>query len=76
LLWCYYSPQVDQKYPGPAPESSTGRTGDPIQIDQLWGIKFGGGAAADGATNQLFFTAGPDNNLTGLFGVINLVTAK
>src|ERR1700732_3262774 len=44
-----------------------------IQIDQLWGIEFGGGAAADGATNQLFFTAGPDNNLTGLFGVI---TAK
>jgi uncharacterized protein (TIGR03118 family) len=45
--------------------------GDPIQIDQLWGIEFGGGAPADGATNQLFFTAGPDNNLTGLFGVIN-----
>jgi uncharacterized protein (TIGR03118 family) len=50
--------------------------GDPIQIDQLWGIEFGGGAAADGATNQLFFTAGPDNNLTGLFGVINVVSAK
>ena len=50
--------------------------GEPIQIDQLWGIEFGGGAAADGATNQLFFNAGPDNNLTGLFGVINVVTAK
>jgi uncharacterized protein (TIGR03118 family) len=45
--------------------------GEVIQIDQLWAIVFGGGAPADGATNQLFFTAGPDNNLTGLFGVIN-----
>jgi uncharacterized protein (TIGR03118 family) len=50
--------------------------GEVIQIDQLWAIVFGGGAPADGATNQLFFTAGPDNNLTGLFGVINVVTAK
>ncbi len=41
-----------------------------IHIDQLWGIEFGGGAAADGAPNQLFFTAGPDNNLAGTFGVI------
>jgi uncharacterized protein (TIGR03118 family) len=44
--------------------------GNAIQIDQLWGIIFGGGTAADGATDQLFFTAGPDNNLVGLFGVI------
>ena len=43
-----------------------------IHIDQLWAIVFGGGAPADGATNQLFFTAGPDNNLVGLFGVIIL----
>src|ERR1700722_4797355 len=42
----------------------------PIVINQLWAIRFGGGAAADGATNQLFFTAGPDNNNAGLFGVI------
>ncbi len=41
-----------------------------IVIDQLWGIKFGGGSSADGATNQLFFTAGPDNNKAGTFGVI------
>jgi uncharacterized protein (TIGR03118 family) len=43
-----------------------------IHIDQLWGIGFGDGTAngKNGATNQLFFTAGPDNNLTGLFGVI------
>ena len=42
----------------------------PIKIDQLWGIMFGGGNATDGRTNELFFTAGPSNNLAGTFGVI------
>jgi len=41
-----------------------------IVVDQLWGIKFGGGTTNNGRTNQLFFTAGPHNNLTGTFGVI------
>jgi uncharacterized protein (TIGR03118 family) len=41
-----------------------------IVINQIWGIDFGGGSSADGATNQLFFTAGPDNNNAGTFGVI------
>ena len=41
-----------------------------IHIDQLWGLIFGGGVAADGAKNQLFFTAGPSGNLAGTFGVI------
>jgi uncharacterized protein (TIGR03118 family) len=45
-------------------------SGKVIHIDQLWGIDFGGGDANNGATNQLFFTAGPDNNLAGTFGVI------
>jgi uncharacterized protein (TIGR03118 family) len=44
--------------------------GEVIQIDMLWGINFGDGTGKNGATNQLFFTAGPDNNLVGLFGVI------
>jgi len=43
----------------------------PIHINQLWGIEFGGGTASNGNTNQLFYTAGPDNNLDGIFGVIN-----
>ncbi len=43
--------------------------GDVIRIDQLWGIEFGDGTS-NGATNQLFFTAGPDNNFAGTFGVI------
>jgi uncharacterized protein (TIGR03118 family) len=46
--------------------------GKAIAIDQLWGIEFGGGTANNGKTNQLFFTAGPHNNLTGTFGVIGL----
>jgi len=45
--------------------------GKNIVIDQLWGIEFGGGTANNGRTNQLFFTAGPHNNLTGTFGVIS-----
>jgi uncharacterized protein (TIGR03118 family) len=46
--------------------------GKDIEIDQLWGIEFGGGSASNGRTNQLFFTAGPYNNLAGTFGVIGL----
>jgi len=36
------------------------------------GIEFGGGTANNGRKNQLFFTAGPSNNLAGTFGVIAL----
>jgi uncharacterized protein (TIGR03118 family) len=43
----------------------------PIHIDQLWGIDFGGGTANNGRTNELFFTAGPRNNLAGTFGSIS-----
>ena len=46
--------------------------GKDIVIDQLWGIEFGGGVKNNGRTNQLFFTAGPKNNLAGTFGVIGL----
>jgi uncharacterized protein (TIGR03118 family) len=46
--------------------------GKSIVIDQLWAIEFGGGTTNNGRTNQLFFTAGPHNNLTGTFGVIAL----
>jgi hypothetical protein len=45
--------------------------GKPFVINQLWGIEFGGGTAANGQTNQLFFTAGPKNNLNGVFGLIS-----
>jgi hypothetical protein len=45
-------------------------SGKPIEIDEIWALQFGQGAAANGATNQLFFTAGPNSYGNGLFGVI------
>ena len=47
-------------------------TGQPIEIDGVWALQFGQGAAANGPTNQLFFTAGPNNYANGLFGTITL----
>jgi uncharacterized protein (TIGR03118 family) len=47
--------------------------GNKIHIDQLWGIEFGGGTANNGEKYQLFFTAGPKNNLAGTFGMISFV---
>jgi uncharacterized protein (TIGR03118 family) len=46
--------------------------GKAIVIDQLWGIDFGDGTkdGKNGRTNEMFFTAGPSNNLAGTFGVI------
>lgn len=44
--------------------------GQAIDIDQLWGIEFGGGTSNNGQKNELFFTAGPSNNVAGTFGVI------
>jgi uncharacterized protein (TIGR03118 family) len=44
--------------------------GRPIVIDQLWAIGFGAGNTNSGATNALYFTAGPHNNLAGTFGMI------
>jgi len=44
----------------------------PIQIDGLWAIAFGNGAAA-GPTTTLFFAAGPGDESHGLFGKIDVV---
>ena len=44
-------------------------SGAPIVIDGLWGIDFGNGAGA-GPTTSLFFAAGPDDEMHGVFGVI------
>lgn len=41
----------------------------PVQIDGLWGLKFGNGASA-GPANTLFFTAGPQDESQGLFGTL------
>ncbi|MGA8301970.1 MAG: TIGR03118 family protein, partial [Terriglobales bacterium] len=45
--------------------------GKVIHVNQIWGIEFGGGSSANGATNSLYYTAGPKNNADGIFGVIN-----
>ncbi|HZC65394.1 MAG TPA: TIGR03118 family protein [Candidatus Dormibacteraeota bacterium] len=44
--------------------------GKPIEIDGVWALQFGQGGGPNGAPNQLFFTAGPNNYANGLFGVI------
>jgi uncharacterized protein (TIGR03118 family) len=44
-----------------------GAGGGPLEIDGLWSLSFGNGAAA-GPTSTLFFTAGPDDESHGLFG--------
>ncbi len=46
--------------------------GPPIAIDGLWALGFGKGAANNGPTNTLFFTAGPDGEQHGLFGMLVL----
>ena len=52
--------------------SVTDTMGHVITIDQLWAINFDDGLpnTDNGPTNELFFTAGPDNNLNGVFGSI------
>ena len=44
--------------------------GPPIAIPGLWALGFGKGAANNGPTNTLFFTAGPDDEQHGLFGTL------
>ena len=43
-----------------------------ISIDGLWGLSFGNG----GQTNELFFTAGPNDGANGLFGKITTTDAS
>ncbi|HEV2387110.1 MAG TPA: TIGR03118 family protein [Candidatus Acidoferrales bacterium] len=51
----------------------TESNGQPIVIDQLWGLEFGKGAGANGKTFQLFFTAGTNFYGDGAFGVVEPV---
>jgi len=46
-------------------------SGATLEINGLWGLHFGNGAAA-GPTNTLLFTAGPNGESHGLFGTITL----
>lgn len=49
--------------------------GGAITIDGLWGLDFGNGSAA-GPTNTLFFTAGPNGEADGLFGMLEAEKAS
>ena len=44
--------------------------GGKLAIDGLWSLQFGHGAASNGPTDTLFFTAGPNGESAGLFGTI------
>ncbi|HSR99892.1 MAG TPA: TIGR03118 family protein [Kofleriaceae bacterium] len=44
----------------------------PVEIDGLWGLTFGDGVAS--ARAGLYFAAGPDDEMHGLFGVITAAT--
>jgi uncharacterized protein (TIGR03118 family) len=46
-----------------------GRTGAPVAVDGLWGLAFGPGVA-NARPDGLYFAAGPDEEMHGLFGVI------
>lgn len=48
-----------------------GPDGQPIQIDGLWSLSFGGGKAS--SPDDLYFTAGPNQEQDGLFGTITVM---
>jgi uncharacterized protein (TIGR03118 family) len=46
--------------------------GEPIHIDHLWALRIGNGGAG-GRTDTVYFTAGLDNEMHGLFGALTPV---
>jgi uncharacterized protein (TIGR03118 family) len=48
------------------------KNNNPIMIDGLWGIAFGGGGTS-GPSSSLYFAAGPGGESHGLFGTITAV---
>jgi uncharacterized protein (TIGR03118 family) len=47
-----------------------GPDGNLLTIDGLWGLSPGSGAGSGGSSQAIYFTAGPDGETHGLFGVI------
>jgi uncharacterized protein (TIGR03118 family) len=45
-------------------------TGAPIAIGGLWGLSFGGDNTTSGPANELFFTAGANDEADGIYGSI------
>ena len=50
-----------------------GTDNNDIVIEGLWALEFGGGNANSGAANELFFTAGPNDEADGLLGKLSAV---
>jgi len=50
-----------------------GLSGEALIIDGLWALTVGSGAGNGGSASALYFTAGPNQEGDGLFGVINPV---
>ena len=51
------------------------KNGKPVAIDGLWGLDFGNDGAA-GASNVMYFSAGPNEESGGQFGSISMASAK
>lgn len=51
-------------------------SGSEVLIDGLWALEFGGGTANSGPANAMFFTAGPDEESHGLFGMLTAVPTE
>ncbi len=54
-----------------APGSSS-----PLVVDGLWALSFGGNAANNGSSTELFFTAGPNDENDGLFGKLTATNSE
>jgi len=51
-------------------------TGQPLAIEGLWAISFGGGTANNGSATALFFTAGPNDEGDGILGQLTATAAE
>jgi uncharacterized protein (TIGR03118 family) len=50
--------------------------GNPLTIEGLWALSFGGDAGHSGLATELFFTAGPNDEGDGLFGKLTATPAE
>ncbi|HTO58472.1 MAG TPA: TIGR03118 family protein, partial [Pseudomonadales bacterium] len=53
----------------------TGTDRRPLSIDGLWGLSFGNGFVGQ-QIDSLYFTAGPDDESHGVYGVVSPTTAS
>lgn len=51
-------------------------TGQPLSIDGLWALSFGGDSANNGNATTLFFSAGPNDEGDGIFGQLTAISAE